>query len=126
MSAYPEIKNFVQATLGCVCPEEVFDQIECQDGSGALWRKKINVGNRLLIYIVTANTESGIREIIEHALGQGVEERNARGLNRFRLVLVSHDPGELKHSAEQAFRHAQYADGKTHLHIVSERDIERL
>ena len=119
---YPEIKRFVQETLGCSCPEEVFNKIEYQKNSGGIWERKINVGDRLLVYILAMNGKSDIRHVINTALKQGIEERDNTGLNRFRLVLVSSCPEELCGSAEQAFKNSKYTDEKAHLHIVSEAD----
>jgi hypothetical protein len=126
MQTYPEIKRFVQETLGCSCPEEVFNQIdyqkECDDISG----RKINVGERLLIYIITMDGKSNIQGVINSALVRGVEERERKGFNRFRLVLVVSCPDELRSSAECAFDSSGYTDEKTHLHVVSESDVENL
>jgi hypothetical protein len=118
MSEYSEIRTFVQATLGCACPEEVFDKIEYQNGSGDLWQKKINVGNRLLIYIATARNTPEMRHIIYEGLKQGVEERNRKGLNRFRLAVVVANPEEVRVLAEKAFESSEDADEKTHLHLM--------
>ena len=126
MSEYQEIKAFVQATLGCACPEEVFDNIECQDGSGDLWQKKINVGNRLLVYIVTVINPPQMRHIIYEGLKQGVEERDRKGLNRFRLAVVVANPEEVRVLAEKAFESSEDADEKTHLHLMAPGDIENL
>lgn len=124
MQTYPAIKRFVQETLGCSCPEEVFNKIdfrkECDDIPGS----KINVGDRLLIYIITMDGKSAIQEVINPAVEQGVKERDSRGLNRFRLVLVTTSPDELRSPAENAFIDSGYADEKTHLHVVSKSDVE--
>ena len=126
MQTYPEIKRFVQETLGCSCPEEVFNQIdyqkECDDISG----RKINVGERLLIYIITVDGKSNIQGVINSALEQGVEERDEKGFNRFRMVLVSACPDELRDLAEHVFDSSGYADEKTHLHVVNVSDVECL
>ena len=126
MSAHAEIKNFVQQTLGCTCPEEVFKKIEYQDESSEIWQKKICVGDRLLIYIVTPEKVSGIEDIINTGLKLGVEERNQKGLNRFRLVLVIANPDEVRSLAEKTFESSEDADEKTHLHLVTSGDIENL
>ena len=126
MQPYPEIKHFVQEILGCSCPEEVFNQIdyqkECDDISG----RKINVGERLLIYIITIDGKSSIQGVIGSALEQGVKERDEKGLNRFRMVLVASCPDELRSLAEHAFDNSGYADEKTHLHIVNEGEVKSL
>ena len=124
MQTYPEIKRFVQETLGCSCPEEVFNQIDYQKACDGISGRKINVGERLLIYIITMGGKSNIQGDVSSALEQGVEERDEKGLNRFRLVLVGSCPDELRSLAEHAFDSSGYADEKTHLHIVNESDVE--
>ena len=126
MQTYPEIKRFVQEILGCSCPEEVFNQIDYQEEGDGILGRKLTVGNRLLIYIITMDRKPNIKGDIYSALEQGVEERDKKGLNRFRLVLVASRPDQLRSTAEHAFDSSGYADEKTHLHIVSECDLESL
>ncbi|MGB5307130.1 MAG: hypothetical protein WBO57_12895, partial [Gammaproteobacteria bacterium] len=76
------------------------------------------------IYIITMDGKSNIQGVINSALERGVEERDKKGLNRFRLVLVASHPEELRSSAEQAFNDSGYTNEKTHLHVVNESDVE--
>jgi hypothetical protein len=124
MQTYPEIKRFVQETLGCSCPEEVFNQIDYQKENDCISGRKVTVGDRLLIYIITMDGKSNVQGVINSALEQGVEERDKKGFNRFRLVLVTSYPDELRSSAEHAFDSSGDTDEKTHLHVVSESDVE--
>ena len=124
MKKFQEIKRFVQETLGCSCPEEVFNSIEYQSGDDGISGRKVTVGERLLIYITSMDGKSSIQGLINSALEQGVEERDKRGLNRFRLVLVTSHPDKLRSSAEHVFDSSGYTDEKTHLHIVNESDVE--
>ena len=126
MQTYPEIKRFVQGTLGCSCPEEVFNQIDYQKEYDGISGSKVNIGGRLLIYIITMDGQSNIQGVINSALEQGFEERERKGFNRFRLVLVDARPDELRSLAEHAFDSSGYTDEKTHLHIVNESDVEGL
>ena len=126
MQIYPEIKRFVQEILGCSCPEEVFNQIDYQEEGDGILGRKVTVGNRLLIYIIIMDRKFNIQGVIHSALEQGVEERDKKGLNRFRLVLVASRPDELRGSAEHAFDSSGYTDEKTHLHIVNESDVDSL
>ena len=121
---YPDIKRFVQQTLGCSCPEDVFNTIDYPKESADLLGRKIIVGNRLLIYLIIMDRESDIQGMIGSALQQGVGERDKKGFNRFRLVLVASRPDELRSSAEHAFNRSEYTDEKTHLHIVNDTDVE--
>ena len=124
MQAYTGIKRFVQKTLGCTCPEEVFSKIDYQEECGDIYGSKVNVGDRLLIYIITVEAGSDIQEVINPAVERGVEERDKKGYNRFRLVLVASNPDELRSPAEQAFIDSGYKNEKTHLHVVSESDVK--
>ena len=124
MQTYSGIKRFVQETLGCSCPEEVFNKIDFRKGCDDIPGSKINVGDRLLIYITNIDGKSAIQEFINLAVEQGVEERDRKGLNRFRLVLVTSSPDELRSPAENAFIDSGHADEKTHLHVVSKTDVE--
>lgn len=123
MQSYPEIKRFVRETLGCTCPEAVLDRIDYSNEIEGLPGRKVTVGDRLLIYIISMDGVADIQGAIRPALERGVEERNGRGLNRFRLVLVCSSPDELRSLSEQAFDNSGYVDEKTHLHVVSERDV---
>ena len=120
----PQIKRFVQERLGCSCPEEVFDRIECETDVSCTWWKRIDVGHRLLIYILDATDVSDLTSTVLSALQQGVTERNTGGFNRFRLVVASSIPIETKATAEDAFLRSNLRDDRTHLHIVALEDIE--
>ena len=126
MQTYPEIKRFVQEILGCSCPEEVFNQIDYQEEGDGILGRKVTVGDRLLIYIITMDAKSNIQGVINSALEQGIVERDKKGLNRFRLVLVASHPDELRSSAEHTFDSSGYTDDKTHLHIVNESEVESI
>ena len=125
MQAYAAIKHFIQETLGCSCPEEVFKKIDYQKACEGISGSKVNVGDRLLVYIITLDDKPDMQEVIESALQRGIEERDNKGLNRFRLVLVTSHPDELHSLAERAFNDSGYANEKTHLHVLNESDVER-
>jgi hypothetical protein len=54
----------------------MFNQINYQKESDDILGRKINVGERLLIYIITMDGKSNIQGVISSALEQGVEERD--------------------------------------------------
>ena len=123
MQIYPQIKHFVREVLGCSCPEKVFTEIEYQKNCDGVPGRKVKVADRLLIYMITMDGKPGVQELVHSALEQGVEERDKKGFNRFRLVLVAARPDELRNSAERAFNSSGYTDEKTHLHVVNESDV---
>jgi hypothetical protein len=120
-----QIKDFAQMTLGCGCPEEVFRHIDCKSDisvGDVLLKSRINIGNRLLVYIVEIHDMSSIRRVVNVLVGAGVKDRNESGFNRFRLVLATDDPAVMKETAESIF--ADIAkDDKVHLHVISRKDI---
>lgn len=124
MKNYQELKRFVQDTLGCACPEEVFKKIEYEKKQDKPWERRINVGDRLLIYIISVDSENDLTNKIDIAMESGVTERNEKKFNRFRLVLVSSNSHEISNSAEKTFCESKLYDEKTHLHLVSEDDIQ--
>ena len=123
MQTYPEIKRFVQVTLGCSCPEDVFNKIDYEKEIDGIPGRKITVGDRLLIYMITLEGKSGIRGVIHSALEQGVVERDKKGLNRFRLVLLSYSPDEIRKLAEHSFDSSGYKDEKSHLHVLNASNV---
>lgn len=127
------IRRFVRETLGCTCPEEVFERIEdeycaARDGLGEY--RRLLVGERLLIYIVTlfegrgsaAGWKDGLDDALEAQLcallAAGRAERDRLGLNRFRAVLAAPEPDALAPLARRALATFHDADAKVHLHVV--------
>lgn len=120
------IKAFTRDILGCDCPEEVFNKIVCEDNvkidSGLTITHKINIGNRLLIYISRLNQTSELGSELPKLIDAGEKERNDRGFNRFRLVLVSENPGIIKDDAHKSFEQVG-KDEKIHLHIINRNNF---
>ena len=127
MTNNEKIKLFVIQTLGCACPEEVFQYIDCQHNiklnDDILLHNKINIGNRLLIYIVEMNNPSFIKINLPLLIETGKKERDNSGLNRFRLVVVTESVNQIKHIAGSVFENLKYKDDKIHLHIIHKNEI---
>ena len=120
------IKTFVQQTLGCGCPEEVFRFIDCQFNiklnDETILRNKINIGNRLLIYVLEVNNAGPVKNILPFLVKAGQTERDNLKFNRFRLVLITDRVDEIKKPAESIFN-ALYKDEKVHLHVVHKETV---
>ena len=116
------IKKFVKETLGCNCPDEVFEHIELERDinldNGILINAKINIGNRLLVYVMEVNEEGFLQDNLHIAVSFGKEERDKRGFNRFRLVLSGERIEEFKQTAYTIFNDLAVKDEKMHLHVV--------
>lgn len=123
-----EIIGFVRYTLGCQCPDKVFEQIEYQDGEtlGNTRGQSITLGGRLLIYIWETSDPSVIKSNLSAVLSQGRQERDRRGLNRFRAVIATHDIDGTGSLAQQSFQAFGHKDDKVHLHVVHVDDVANL
>lgn len=84
------IKEFVRKTLGCTCPDEVLQQIECQTGvsidDDLVLDYEMNVGNRLLIYAVRVDDTDPLGPMLSRLVRAGMHKRDRDGFNRLRLV----------------------------------------
>lgn len=123
------IKSFVQNTLGCTCPDTIFDRQEIENGitiSGAENCVKLCIGEKLLIYLVTIEKINNLSTLITSTLSEGRKERDSRHLNRFRLVLVANDVEAISDDAHMVFDSIDDLDDKVHLHILSTQECEIL
>lgn len=120
------IKAFTREILGCDCPDEVFDKVVCEDdvqiNSELTLFYRINIGDKLLIYILVLNQTNKLGTELPELIDAGEKERNDRGFNRFRLVLVSEHPDVIKDDAHKLFEQLG-KDEKIHLHIVSRNEF---
>lgn len=120
-----KIKAFVQQTLRCSCPEEVFYSIDYWSGikvnDQILLHDKIIIGKRLLIYVVEADNTEYLNRTLKFIFDIGKRERDERGFNRFRLVLAVDTFNEIKQIAENIFKDID-KDEKVHLHVVLKSD----
>jgi hypothetical protein len=120
------IKHFIQVTLGCTCPEEVFQTIDVHRNvrlnSFIALDCVLIVGKRLLIYIADAGMEGCVEEHLPILVSSGKKERDEKGLNRFRLVLVADEPDEVRRVTERPFEELRGSDEKVHLHVIGRSD----
>jgi hypothetical protein len=130
MTSREEIVRFVRQTLGCRCPDEVFNQIECQSGGQfagkAPYSKRILVGRRLLIYIWETNDPAVFEAELPALVAAGKNERDRYGFNRFRAVIVTEDVARITPYAQRIFRDSRDRDDRVHLHIVHPDNVGSL
>jgi hypothetical protein len=119
--ATPALRAFVRDTLGCTCPEAVFDAVTVSDlvVDGRLAGTRLVIGDRLLIY-VAAGTGGGVD--IGALADAGLQDRDGHGLNRFRLVIGLPD-GEMPLALEDIFTASVAGDAKSHLHCLRGESI---
>ena len=122
-SATEALGHFIRRTLGCRCPDEVFSSIDIRPLPAPRGNPpcvRLEVGKRLLVYVIAAGTASDLPALVAGLTTAGRADRDAGGLNRLRLVLhsASGNPEE-RRSAEEAFVQTSRGDDRTHLHWIS-------
>jgi hypothetical protein len=120
------IREFVRKTLGCNCPEEVFQYIDCRTvvniDENIAPAYEINIGNRLLIFAATIDKVDSLKPVLLKLVRAGIKKRDEKKFNRFRLVLLSaHDINITEQAAEIFSPHA--LDDKVHLHVINKDDF---
>lgn len=114
--ASTDLQRFVRSTLGCKCPDEVFQSIsidQCDD------HMRLVIGNRLLIYVMKAAAGPALHKALSRLTELGLEDRNSRRLNRLRLVVVSAQPTLDLAGTKAAFAEAAGADDRAHMHLIT-------
>ena len=116
------IERFVRGTLGCQCPDEVFRKLEVgplalPGGSGT--GRRLVIGDRLLIHVVTASERSELLLRLEELAIAGRDERDRLGFNRFRLVIGLPAAASDAPSLGQRFSRALDGDDRAHLHVLA-------
>ncbi len=120
------VKDFVRKKLGCDCDEEVFNYIKNEkdvNAGGVKLRNRINIGNRLLVYVMDGN--AGNLDKIAAVVRTGKGDRDTNAFNRFRLVLVTDDKG-LKKTAGDTFKAISGLDEKVHFHVMGKNEVSGL
>jgi hypothetical protein len=121
------IQVFVKETLGCECPEKVFEYIDSQLNvilsNDILLKSKINIGNRLLIYVIEINDINSIKGNLPTLVSMGKRERDRRGFNRFRLAVITDKTNEIRQIAHMIFKNLKDKDEKVHLHIIDRNQL---
>lgn len=127
MRATPELERFIRQTLGCGCPDAVFESVRIRrapllegDAAQAWW---IEVGGRLLIAVCDADPVLAAR--LAGLFDAARAHRDAHGFNRFRLVVASEAASD-RATLEQAFATFAALDDRQHLHLVSPTELPPL
>ncbi len=120
------IKSFVKQTLGCECDDKVFELIESHEDvkvdNRYLLANKINIGNRLLIYVIVLNDPRLLKNCLPALFSIGKKERDLSGFNRFRLVRVTEEKNLIIRTAESFFNDLLDKDDKMHLHVIAKKE----
>ncbi len=120
------IERFVRGTLGCGCPDEVFEHLVISRLPAIAGRPPIVqllVGSRLLIHVVAPPNGAAANGWIEQLAANGRAARDRHGYNRFRLVIASQVPLTSARELQDRFARAIVGDEKAHLHFVGSEQL---
>ncbi len=125
MDTTEAIKRLVTEKLGCRCPEEVFRHIDIQHepvvAEDLKLTKRINIGNRLLIYLLKVDDSQDINKILEKLLDTGIKDRDVNKFNRIRIVIIVDRKNDYEKYAVEFSKLNK--DDKAHLHILGPDEI---
>jgi hypothetical protein len=118
------IKTFARDILSCGCDDEVFNHIGHQSRIPVTpdieAYKRINIGNRLLVYIIKVEDPESIKGNLVKILSAGKKDRDTTGFNRFRLALIAPEGAINKKILSEIFDEFRNGDEKIHLHILDQ------
>lgn len=120
------IERFVRGTLGCGCPDEVFEHLVISRIPAIAGRPPIvqlQVGSRLLIHVVAPPEGAAANGWIEQLAVNGRAARDRHGYNRYRLVIASPAPPTAAREIQDRFARAIVGDEKAHLHFVGSEQL---
>ena len=83
---------------------------------------RINTGNRLLVYVFRTEEPEFVATGLPGIVRAGMDERNSKGFNRFRLVLAT-DNARVGTAAMKAYKALGFTDDRTFLHVVKTNQI---
>lgn len=115
-----DIKIFAKQILGCSCPDTVFKNIKWERDE---YLFRIDISNRLLIYILNKNIDETDSKEIKKLLTQGKLTRDKKNFNRFRLVIPSNGPQDGERF-QFILRSLYPEDDKIHLHIINKNFLK--
>jgi hypothetical protein len=124
-----KIKAFIKGTLGCRCPEKVFEKIDISEWMTAEHEKKIIrivVGDTLVIYIVRPLDSDALTDGLEAIALAGKSDRDINHFNRFRLVVSGVEGDDRRAIVAERFKKLFAIDDKMHIHFVEQQMIDGL
>lgn len=124
-----KLKVFVKNTLGCGCPEKVFEKIDVSKLLTVEHGKelvRIVVGETLLIYIIRTEPSDNFVDSVESIGLAGKTDRDTNNYNRFRLVVSGFEDDVQQEKVSERFSKSFNSDEKMHIHFVNQELVDGL
>ena len=123
------LKGFVKNTLGCGCPEKVFEKIDVSKLQTVVNEKEITrivVGGTLLIYVIRPRLPGDFVDSVEAIGLAGKNDRDSNNYNRFRLVVSGFEDEVQQGKVAGRFSVLFNTDEKMHIHFVNQELVNGL
>lgn len=123
------LKVFIKDSLGCGCPDKVFEKIDVDKYAVKGYSSELSrivVGDTLLIYIARPSELKSFDDSIEVICAAGKSDRDINKYNRFRLVVVTQETDTSRESISDRFMQKSGADEKMHIHFVRHDVVDAL
>jgi hypothetical protein len=123
------LKVFIKNTLGCGCPDKVFEKIDVGDlqtGEREKMITRVVVGDTLLIYVMHRELSDNLVDRVESVGLAGKTDRDTNSYNRFRLVISGFEDVAQQKEISERFSKSFGADEKMHIHFVNKELIDGL
>jgi len=122
------LRTFIRSTLGCGCPDDVLEWIQCTHTELAQEQDmriaRIDVGGQLLVYVLEIEGhDRNAEEALPAVISAAIVDRSTSCFNRLRVVVAVDDPDEMMPRLESVFADSAPADDKVHLHVVRTTDL---
>jgi hypothetical protein len=122
------LRTFIRSTLGCGCPDDVLEWIQCTHTELAQEQDtriaRIDVGGQLLVYVLEIEGyDRRAEEALPAVISAAIVDRSTSCFNRLRVVVAVDDPDEMRPRLEDVFNRSAPADEKVHLHVVRTTDL---
>jgi len=124
-----KIEVFVKNTLGCGCPEKVFEKIDVSKLLIPEYEKEITrivVGDTLLIYLIRPELSANFVDSVEAIGLAGKNDRDTNKYNRFRLVVSGFDDDVLQGRVSVRYSKSFNKEEKMHIHFVDQELVDGL
>lgn len=121
------IEEFVRGPLGCNCPAKVFERIDVEDKPSYFEdlsaNQLIEIGGLLIVLVLKVESWEPTQSDLESIFKRGIKMRDAKGFNRFRLVVATPDADNARQSLNKHFETFSGIDEKIHLHVVTPEQL---
>jgi hypothetical protein len=113
--------RFVRQVLGCGCPDDLVARTVVESAGDDL--VGLDVGGRLLVRLLPSGDLDGLIADFPETVERLVAERDRRGFNRLRMVVVHPEHDAVATTLEAMLELVPSADERIHIHAVPSGSI---